>query len=370
MDRFIPIDAPSLQNGVDLLKNKNLDAKLGNFDGRVAAHVIIDNTPCYITSNAAYIPEIAPSARDSKLFVRKDMRYGPDDPTLWPQQYSPTFCHLGAIRRRPTTEIGLLALGIMFWNPQREDFISPESGMTITRGLGKLRHRQCSRLADAVKILLEECRNYTETIPAVARVFSMLEQSLKLGLERLQSVPSTYQRMVLEVTIVQRTYLELKGLLEYMTIYKPRMENPASESGYPEDCVGVFTSDPMVAQLFNVARLPYWLIRPLSSFTRENILRVIEPLEVFLAVEVEAAEGFPSFPTGASTDEKIRSLHLCTLNTPWYKNPLKQSAASAPAGANDSPHQPVAGPSRISEQRHPPQSSRSKYRSPSPERYA
>ncbi|KAJ7030928.1 hypothetical protein C8F04DRAFT_1263418 [Mycena alexandri] len=108
----------------------------------------------------------------------------------------------------------------MFWNPQREDFISPESGMTITRGLGKLRHRQCSRLADAVKILLEECRNYTETIPAVARVFSMLEQSLKLGLERLQSVPSTYQRMVLEVTIVQRTYLELKGLLEYMTIYK------------------------------------------------------------------------------------------------------------------------------------------------------
>ncbi|KAJ7025017.1 hypothetical protein C8F04DRAFT_1269760 [Mycena alexandri] len=247
---------------------------------------------------------MALTPKDAKMFVRQDMRYGHDDSTLWPLQYSHTFCHLGAIRRQPTTEIGRLALGIMFWNPERGDFISPESGMTITRGLGKLRHRLCSKLADAAKILLEECCQYAETVPQVVPVFPLLEQTLKLALERLQSVPSTYQQMVLEVTTVQRTYLELKGLLEYMTVYKPRMLDPASETGHPDDCVGVFTSDPMIAQLFNIARLPYWLIHPLSGFTRENILRVIEPLKMSWALELEAAEGFPSVPAGANTDEK------------------------------------------------------------------
>ncbi|KAJ7690602.1 hypothetical protein B0H16DRAFT_1856462 [Mycena metata] len=367
MDRFAVVDTPSLQNGVDLLRNRNVGAKLGAFDGRVAAHITIDHTPCYITSNAAYIPEIPPSGPDSKLFVRQDMRYGPDDPTLWPQKYSHTFCHLGAIPRQPTTEIGRLALGMMFWNPEREDFISPESGKTITRGLGKLRQRQYSKLAGAAEILLEECRKYAETARDVVQVFPLLQQTLKLGLERLQSVPSTYQRMVLEVTNLQRTYLELKGLLDYVTIYKPRMDNPASEGGHPEDCVGIFTDDPVIAQLFNIALLPCWLIRPLAAFTWENILRVVEPLEMVGVVVLEAADGYPSVPVGANIDKKMYSLHLCTRNAPWYKNPLPSpGAVSPPADAVLDPPS-TAGPSRAPEHS---QSSRSENRSPSPDLYA
>ncbi|KAJ7868431.1 hypothetical protein B0H13DRAFT_1635742 [Mycena leptocephala] len=255
------------------------------------------SVPCFVTSNARYIPALAPSLPD-KLFLRRDMRYGPDDPTLWPQQYSDIFCHMGAIPRKPTTEKGKQTLGIMWWNPERADFVCPTSGMTVTRGLGKLSHCQCIRLAELVNRLLDQYRTYAASLAAPAKtiaLFPQLTQNLILGLERLQSVPSTFERMIVEVTCLQRSYLELQGLLTYMTIYKPRMEDPDAELGLPDDCMGVFTSDPKVAQQFRAARLPYWFLRPLSAFHQENILRVVTPLDPAQFLDLEPAPGIPPF---------------------------------------------------------------------------
>jgi hypothetical protein len=300
------------------------------------------SVPCFVTSNAHYIPALAPSLPD-KLFLRQDMRYGPDDPTLWPQEYSDNFCHMGAIPRKPTTEKGKQALGIMWWNPERTDFVCPTSGMTVTRGLGKLSHRQCTRLAELVNGLLDQYKTYAASLAAPAKtiaLFPQLNQNLVLGLERLQSVPSTFERMTVEVTCLQRSYLELQGLLAYMTVYKPRMEDPDAQPGLPDDCIGVFTSDPKVAQQFCAARLPYWFLRPLSTFHHENILRVVTPLDPAQFLDLEPAPGYDPISVGLNIEQRMRSLHLCTGNTPWYKNPFSLSQPSVWL-----PQNAVAGPS-------------------------
>ncbi|KAK7013682.1 hypothetical protein R3P38DRAFT_3322376 [Favolaschia claudopus] len=337
----------AVKNGVDLLRNSVDVEELGPFDGRVGAHIQLGHTPCFITTNADYIPELLPTASDH-LQLRRDMRYGPDDPTVWPQQYSVEFCHLGAIPRPPSAEADFQIQAIMWWDPHPEDFVSTDSGLTVTRGLGKLTHTRSSRFVKPVETLLKECAEYQKGIVSPAKISPIitgLAQSMKLALERLRMLPSTYPRMLIEVTTLQRCYLELWGALRYMSVYKPRMDSldapslPAGK-GLPDECVGVFTSDPAIAQQFHKARIPYWLIRPLTAFHLENIVSVVKPVQASSAIVLVPAEGFAPVPVGPKLEDRLRSLHLCTRSTPWYTNPF----ATVPAVP--SPVQPIAGPSQ------------------------
>ena len=65
---------------------------------------------------------------------RADVRYGPDDPTLWPQPWVKLYCHLGAIPRKPDDPND--SLSIMWWDPFCDDFES--FGGSIVNGLGQL----------------------------------------------------------------------------------------------------------------------------------------------------------------------------------------------------------------------------------------
>ncbi|KAJ6631633.1 hypothetical protein B0H10DRAFT_2207256 [Mycena sp. CBHHK59/15] len=297
---------------IDLLKNRDSDAKLGPFDGRVGAVIQMGGASFFITSNARYIPGL-PITHENKIFIRADMWYGPDDPTLWPQAYSSAFCHLGTIPKKPTSEKKIKEHGIMWWDPTPADFVSLDMGRSIIRGLGKLSTPQFSRLAQPTNTLIEEYKVYAKSIPPPGKVISLfpaLVQTLSLGLERLQTLPSTYSKMVLGVINLQHAYLELHGLLSYMTIYKPRMEDPNAVSALPDGCVGVYTSDPTVAQQFRIARLPYWFIRPMLAFKHENILSIATPLDPAAELQLEPAVGYPVITVGATTEDKMRALPL------------------------------------------------------------
>jgi hypothetical protein len=59
-------------------------------------------------------------------------------------------------------------------------------------------------------------------------------------------------------------------------------------------------------------------------------------------LEMEPAEGFPAIPATERLDDHIRWLHLCTENTPWYRNPFEADGPQAAVV-------PMAGPSRHTE---------------------
>ncbi|KAJ7935733.1 hypothetical protein B0H13DRAFT_2304233 [Mycena leptocephala] len=326
------VDAPAEIDGVNLLRNRDENAVLGPFDGRVAAHIWIASNRCFITTNARYVP--SPSAGDpSEIVLRRDMRWGPDDPTLWPREYDDHFAHFAAIPRQPSTEKGRETLGIMWWNPDRTDFTSPESGMTVTRGLGELSRSKFHALSLLADELLAKCDNYAKSHSSSRSVLLMgeLADCLRRGLVQLSSIPATFERMVIGVTNVQRAYLELAGVLQYMTVYVPRIENPAFRGGLPDaDIMGAFTSNPTVAENFHRARLPFWFIRPLRSFTGENIFRVVEPLDPAHWLELDAVENFTPITVGSSVKERMRALHKATDALPWYKNPFASGDEAKP----------------------------------------
>jgi hypothetical protein len=78
----------------------------------------------------------------------------------------------------------------------------------------------------------------------------------------------------------------------------------------PDDnTIGIFTSNLVITENFHHARLPYWLIRPLAMCHRENILRVVEPLDAAEWMELEVVEGFLPIRGGSSLQQRIKALH-------------------------------------------------------------
>ncbi|KAJ7811142.1 hypothetical protein B0H14DRAFT_3479933 [Mycena olivaceomarginata] len=261
-----------------------------------------------------------PSAPNHSVFLREDMRFGEDDPTLWPQDYSSFFCHLGAIRRKLLDTLRKIA--IMWWDPAPKDFIVPETGLTITRGLGKLKHTRITQLAAPIETFLEQ---YQTARPQLTKVQDLLEPLMVVG-----------------ITALQRMFLKAEALVRYMTEFKPRMVDLGSKSPPPaEHCVGVFTIDPAIAQQFSAAGLPYWLLRPTWTFTTENVLEVVAPRLPADYLMLDPAPDATHFSTKPDTDSKYAVIHKLSSKVPWYKDPFAGtsnpgSSAVSPAAATSS----------------------------------
>ncbi|KAJ7718499.1 hypothetical protein B0H14DRAFT_3521647 [Mycena olivaceomarginata] len=138
---------------LNLTKNRNEDVPLGSWDSKVGAVVHIDGKSYFITTNTNYIPAV-PIQLDQNVFLREDMRYGEDDPTLWPQNYGTTLCHLGTIHKKP---VGTKReISVMWWNPTSDDFSLLDTGLTVTRSLGKLRSSKVTQLMVPLQKLFKE----------------------------------------------------------------------------------------------------------------------------------------------------------------------------------------------------------------------
>ncbi|KAJ7681686.1 hypothetical protein B0H17DRAFT_1333643 [Mycena rosella] len=166
------------------LSNAGAPLKLG--DSKIAALVSFKGISYYIITNANYIPAL-PIRPEHSIFMRDNCRFGDDDYTLWPQQYNKMYCHLGAIHQRVTDNNK--SLSCMWWDVTRNDFICPESGRAIIRGLGKLRGSQVAHLMQGVAGLIEQCGEYERSLQPPNKpslLFAFLINQLKLSQDWLQ----------------------------------------------------------------------------------------------------------------------------------------------------------------------------------------
>ncbi|KAJ7438688.1 hypothetical protein B0H11DRAFT_2218258 [Mycena galericulata] len=306
---------------LDLLRNRNLNAPLGPFDGRVAAFAQVGAEHYFITTNTDYVPAVPSLQLPHALFLRSDMRYGTDDPTLWPQQWTSTYCHLAAIAKKELRP----DLAVMWWDPSPEDFVF---GSAVTRGLGRLRHTCMSKFLRPINELVSLCQKLMRTSQApISPLFGEFINNILMWAEQLQTLPTTYIKMVFAVTSLQRAFLELEALYDYTTIYKPRMDNymQAAPAGTPvAKCVGVFTTVPSVAQQLWAAHLPFWFLRPTFVFDAENIMKVVALQQPSFTVPNEPGEGTPRVVySGNSTSAKISAIHHEAIHTPWYRDPFE-----------------------------------------------
>ncbi|KAF7347018.1 CxC2 domain-containing protein [Mycena venus] len=317
---------------LDLLWNQNPNSSLGPFDGEVAALAQLGADHYFITTHTNYVPAVPSLQLPHALFLRSDMRYGMDDPTLWPQQWTARYCHLPVIAKKGScTEIG-----VMWWDPAPADFIV---GSAVTRGLGRLHYKQLQR---------------TSQTP-ISPLFSELINIILMWTEQLQTLPTTYSKMVFAVTSLQRAFLELDALYNYTTVYKLRIDNymsaPSPDTPITQ-CVGAFTTVPAVAQQLWTAHLPFWFLRPTYVFDAENILAVVPLSEPVFIVPDAPGDGAPPIVySGNSTSEKIAAIHRAAVQTPWYRNPFetvdtRSRSLSPPPSTEPSAAIPIAATSR------------------------
>ncbi|KAF8211632.1 hypothetical protein K438DRAFT_1752328 [Mycena galopus ATCC 62051] len=303
-------------NALDFLRNRNPDRRLGPFDGRVAAFVKIQGETFLVTTNTTYVPE---PVITKKVFIRDNMRYGVDDYTLWPQKFTQKHPHLAAIPRlaqRPD-------LQVMWWEPTRADFVA---GSTITRGLGKLCSEKLREMTDKVQSLIVRYNDYKKSIfpRTPPETHDQVLQGMILALERLELLPTTYDKMRFGVATLQTHYLEMEGLVDWMTVYVPMVNTLSAQrsAADPAPCMGTFVHEPVIAQQLHKMGLPFWFLRPSHQFDTENILKLVDLTRPSLFLSAECPPDIVPVYSGSNVEEKIAAMTKEAQKMAWCPDPF------------------------------------------------
>ncbi|KAJ6607242.1 hypothetical protein B0H10DRAFT_2439677 [Mycena sp. CBHHK59/15] len=299
-------------------------------------HAALGPQHYFITTNTEYVPALPSLEVPHMVFLRSNMHYGTDDPALWPQQWTPEYCHMPLIAKKGARP----ELDVMWWDLAPADFAI---GSAVTRGLGRLAPKRLSPFLPPINELIGRytelwCNSPTLAIPMFGEIIQHI------------TLPTTFAKMVFAVTSLQRAFLELDALYSYMTIYKPRMSNYLAAPTPPAlaQSVGSFTTVPRIAQQLFEAGVPFWLVRPIEVFDTENILAVVPLREPRFGLPDDNARGTDAPPvlyTGNSTHKKIVVIQRAAVHTPWYHNPFETADTCARSPSPD-PVIPVASGSR------------------------
>jgi len=231
---------------------------------------------------------------------------------------------LGAIPRKPDDPND--PLSIMWWNPTRDDFKSFEG--SLVDGLGELSRPMFLSFQAMMTSLENRFGDYKKSSPKVNIHLSSIVKAAQDACLRLGSLKTTYTEMRFGITEFQRYYLEVCGCLDYLQIYRPRMDgqNPPAET--VANCVGAFTHIARVAQDFHSAGLPVWLLRPSKLWDTPvecNILEVVTPVNPTDALCVSPHDPpFPPIYSGpASHHNRHGAIHIYSRHWLAFKDPFE-----------------------------------------------
>ena len=328
--------------------------KIGPLDGKVGS--ITPGGTHFITSaNQNFI--LAPPLGEREVRLRTDTRYGDDDPVLWPQPYMSHNCHFACIPR-PNS---LADHEIIWWTPTYDHFVPFRSSLSPVGGLGKLSPLKYGVLKSSVDSLLLRAKNYQEATAASSRppMLQPIVKWLEHCLFQLGSVYATFRQVEFLVRDLQRVWLELRALLDYMEIFKPRIDGNAPAVIEPAETTGAFTTSVRVAQDFFTAGLPFWLLRPASELTDQVVHAVVELAqpESFPDLTLTPHPRYPVIFKGSSSSlEKYQSIHDFARNflrcsddpfkAPGVRQPSATFSSVPPLDPLNNQLDTQAGPSR------------------------
>ncbi|KAJ6616815.1 hypothetical protein B0H10DRAFT_2219152 [Mycena sp. CBHHK59/15] len=223
------------------------------------------------------------------------------------------------------------------------------------RGLRRLNRKKFSPFLPLITDIVARCKELRQKSPALAiPLFGQLIRHLLMLLEQLETLPTTYTKMLFTVTSLQCAFLELDALYIYMTVYKERIDNylaAAVEVTHPGQFVGAFTTVPSVAQQLFSAGIPFWFIRGYEVFDQENILGVVPLMQPSFGLadpDAHAVGAPPVLYTGNSTLDKIAAIQHAACQTPWYTDPFETGFTCTSDAAPMDNSRPVTPPFPVS----------------------
>ena len=319
------------------------------FDGILGA-VILNSESFITTANADYIP--LPPFGEHHIKLRADSRYGDNDPTQWAQPYLPYYSHLAAIPR-PNTLLNHL---IIWWKPIIGDFNCSIGGPVS--GLGKLCRPRCNELNTSIIFLINRVTKYQQSTQAEQHS-PILQPSVKWlqqVFQQLLHVQMSFRHIEFIVRDLQRVWLHVWAILDYMEIYKPRMDGHTPPGDGVADTIGTFTMSIRVAQDMFLAGLPCWLIRPSNTFGDQKIFSIREIFHPKDYVILEPHKfNYPVIFKGPATAlEKYRAIEIFACNFLCSQDPFAKSCTpSSLAGASQPSTSSIPAVASSSATQHP-----------------
>ena len=169
-----------------------------------------------------------------------------------------------------------------------------------------------------------------DSCPPNAYLLSIVK-SMQDAFVRLSSLKTTFTEMRFGLTEFQRYFLEVRGCLDYLLLYKPRMDGQKPAATTVANCIGVFTNIACIVQDFHTAGLPVWFLRPHKSWETPltcNILEIVphvSPADILCVSEHDPP--FPSIYCGYMTSYQ-RHASILAYSRTWlvFKNPFKNQS--------------------------------------------
>jgi hypothetical protein len=126
--------------------------------------------------------------QNTELKLRADVRCGWDDPTLWPQPWVQSYCHLGAIPRKPDDPND--DLSIMWWDPTPDGFKS--FGGSLVDGLGELSGSMLLSLRKMMSSMEGRIEDHKLDFPNPNKFLLVLVRAMQDAFARLDSLKTTF----------------------------------------------------------------------------------------------------------------------------------------------------------------------------------
>ncbi|KAG6914232.1 hypothetical protein DXG01_001544 [Tephrocybe rancida] len=234
-----------------------------------------------ITSpNTGFIPRtvIGPHA----VCPMADGKFGLNDRTLHPQYYLTGFEYMCCIPRHPKDPNDMSH--ILWYMPRPADAVALEGGYDADVKLFRLQQALLVEFAKFRDHLNERYAEYNK-IRGSSELLGLLRTSVSEWFNVLKYTGMHPHDIVTSVTELQRALLDLKGLLDYIIIYAPRLHPEEKDQKKIADkmtlvnntIMGAFTEDAFTAmQLFDMG-IPVWLLRPYSMLPPDMMVYVEQP---------------------------------------------------------------------------------------------
>ncbi|RDB26698.1 hypothetical protein Hypma_005260 [Hypsizygus marmoreus] len=296
------------------------------FDGKVGA-VVTDGQYFVVSPNMDHV-YTPPLGNKREMRLRADGRYADNDYLVGPQPYSVPFCHYAAVPRKPKDPFD--ALAIMWWIPTRDDFDFVDGG-NILAGLGRLDPIKLGRLGGLVHSIqqqVQEYKNNRNLSHGKNSPITALSTALNHAFTRLASLSTSLRQTQFGVALLQRSFLELKAHLDYLTVFHPRMtgEQPAATS--VADMIGAYVFDEVVVQEFVRAGLPVWTLKQCSLLSTTRVDSLVQPrLPTTWAVLEDAIPQYQPFFTGSAVEPS--ALSSSSTDSIPSSGPIRTTAMSS-----------------------------------------
>ncbi|ESK85325.1 hypothetical protein Moror_5991 [Moniliophthora roreri MCA 2997] len=190
--------------------------------------------------------------------------YIPYDPLSYSQPFIPDHCHWAALQHRPSSGDP----AAIWWDaPPAVAFSEDENG--AAKGMGMWDATFLEKFKADYEALQSRVLIYSTSQHGKGQdtnsFISALSPHLEQAMNHLTSFALPYHRTHQLFSYFQQWYLELKAALDWIEVYQPSMTSRTMRisSGMAEpNAMGAFLSDATHCEMFFLAGLPFWLVRP------------------------------------------------------------------------------------------------------------